>query len=248
MSVQAAMFNPMLNNYLGYTGLCDTLGYDSLGMNGGIFGCMPIGFGGGYGGNYDYSQYYNNYYNQMTDYLNFNSRYNLQAVQNQRYNDITINGPDAGITKQLKVLQEKILTNEQEQIQSALSAYVQAVRAKYPDASDDDVRNYASMLYGQLTGHSITDDIRSYGSSSFWQGFKQVASLGIANKVTAEENISQITGQPVSRSENFGKIAGRAAGGAALGALGLFAGWVGVCTMAVGALIGGLSCIKKHGS
>ena len=64
---------------------------------------------------------------------------------------------------------------------------------------------------------SVTDDIRQYGRGSFTQGFLQTITLGLADKKTAEENISELTGQPVGRSEKAKKIAGNAVGGAVFG-------------------------------
>ena len=41
--------------------------------------------------------------------------------------------------------------------------------------------------------------------------------MGIADKKTAEENVSELTGQPVGRKENAKKFAGNVAGGALFG-------------------------------
>ena len=82
---------------------------------------------------------------------------------------------------------------------------------------DEDIANRASTLYKQCTGKSIHEDIREHGRDSFTQGFLQTLTFGFADGKTAEENISQLTGQPVGRSENALKFAGNVAGGAVVG-------------------------------
>ena len=85
------------------------------------------------------------------------------------------------------------------------------------NASETDIANRASTMYAQLTGKSIPDDIREHGRDSFTQGFLQTLTFGIADKKTAEENIAELSGQPVGRSEKYKKAAGNVAGGALIG-------------------------------
>ena len=111
----------------------------------------------------------------------------------------------------------------------------------------------ADTLYRQMYNTSLTEDIRKYGNSSFLQGLYQTLSLGFADKVTAEENIARINGQPVSRWESTKKIAGNTIGGATVGAASLYGlasipvvakvlkskpGFLGVVGAVVGALSG----------
>lgn len=141
----------------------------------------------------------------------------VRQQQKMRNADLKLNSPQEGIVKQASYLHEKIMRNEQQQIQEAYQNFKESVRAMYGDASDEEIANRASTLYKQMTGLSITDDIRQYGRGSFTQGFLQTVSLGIADKKTAEENVSELTGQPVGRYERGKKIAGNIAGGAVFG-------------------------------
>lgn len=207
---------PMYNNYLNQSALgnmYDTDLYSSpMGMGGSIFGgSMPFmpTFGGGM--NLD------SYYKNMTDNLNFTSNWQLQMVENQRRNELKLNAYDEGIQSAASVLNEKIAANEQEQIQQAFLAYVEAVAAKYPGESKQAIINRAKSEYQRLYNTSVSDDIRQKGSNSFLQGMYQSLTLGLADNTTAEENISQITGQPVSRSANMQKALGRTAGGFIVG-------------------------------
>lgn len=222
------MYNPysMYNNYINYAGLSTMYDIDGMSMNGSLFGggYMPFmpSFGGGM--NYDsYRQYYK-------DNLNFTSDMQLLNIQNQRSNELKINSPYEGIQKAAAVLNEKIVANEQEQIQGALQNYITAVKHAYPDDSDTDVINRATSMYKQIYNASLTDDIRKYGSNSFTHGLLKAVTFGWWHNKTAEQNISDITGQPVSRKENLKEIGGLAVGGSAVAGVGLLAasnlGWL----------------------
>lgn len=203
---------PMYNSYMNQSALSNMYDMD-MGMYGSIFngGMMPFmpAFGGGM--NYDY------YFNNMKNYLNFTSDYNLQMVENQRRNDLRINATDEGIRNAAAVLREKIAADEQEQILGAYKSFVEAVAAKYPGESAQNIINRAKNTYSTLYNTSITDDIRSKGSNSFKQGLFQTLTFGLANNTTAEENISAISGQPVARSEQISKFLGRSSGGFIVG-------------------------------
>lgn len=194
-----------------------------MSMNGSIFGGGFGAFGGGLGGypcmpmftggGYNYEDYYKNY----EKYQDFMINNQVRQQQKMRNADLRLNSPQEGIAKQATLLHEKIMQNEQQQIQLAYQQFKESVRAMYGDASDEEIANRASTLYAQMHGCSITDDIRRYGRGSFTQGFLQTVSLGIADKKTAEENVAELTGQPVGRYERGKKIAGNVAGGAVFG-------------------------------
>ncbi len=215
MNVGAINGFPMYGSYANYAGLSNL--YDSDLMGTSVFnGMMPFmpAFGGGV--NYDY------YYNNMKNYLNFTSDYNLQMVENQRRNDLRINATDEAIRNAAAVLNEKIVDNEQQQILQAYNSYIEAVAAKYPNEDERNIVARAKSTYQQLYNASISDEIRRYGHDSFTHGLFKGLTFGIYGKTTPEENISRITGQPVSRWEQFKEIGGLAAGGAAVAGGGLF--------------------------
>lgn len=213
MSVQGTMFNPFMNGYSSYAAMGDLYGLDNYNYS--AYG-SPMAYGGYGAGGYNYQQYYDN----MLQMQEYQSKFNLHSVELQRHNDIAINNADYGIKKAFEILQTKIVSNEQEQIIGALENLQNAVREKYPTATDTQIANYTSRIYSQLSGGtSLPQDILTHGSSSFAQGFKQAIGLGLfADNKTAEENIAEISGQPESRSSQMAKHSGRAAGGACVGA------------------------------
>lgn len=218
------MFPNIYNNQVALNDLTGMDLYSPLGlytnpmmsMNGSIFGSgmgmypmmPPMGMSSG-----NYEDYYKNY----EKYQDFMIGNQVKQQQKWREADLKLNSPMEGIAKQASYLHEKIMRNEQQQIQEAYKNFKNSVKSLYPNATDEEISNRASTLYKQLTGVSVTDDIRQYGRGSFTQGFLQTITLGLADKKTAEENISELTGQPVGRSEKAKKIAGNAAGGAVFG-------------------------------
>ena len=222
----AGMYGMFPNLYNNQIALNDLTGMDlyspmgmmmdpMLSMNGSIFGggygmypAMPM-----YGGGYSYDDYFKNY----QKYQDFMTDTRVRQQQNWREADLKLNSPMEGVAKKATYLHEKIMRNEQQQIQLAYQNFKESVKNLYPNASDEDIANRASTLYAQQYGSSITDDIRKYGRGSFTQGFLQTVTLGLADKKTAEENISELTGQPVGRTEANLKIAGNVAGGVVVG-------------------------------
>ena len=203
------------------TGMCmDPM----LSMNGSIFGGMTPGLGmmpgmpmmpmtpntGGTGS-------YEDYYRQYERYQDFMIDSSVRQQQKMRNADMRLNAPQEGIQGKLSVLQDKILRNEQQQIKQAFDSYVESIKNLYGDVSDADAKSRAITLYKQATGKSLLEDIREHGRDSFTQGVIQTATFGIFNKKTAEETVSELTGQPVGTEEDAKKIAGNVAGGALVG-------------------------------
>ena len=194
-----------------------------MSMNGSVFGGSMMGgypvmptFTGGTNGSYE--DYYKNY----EKYQDFMIDNQVRQQQKMRNADLRLNSPQEGIQKQATILHEKILQNEQQQIQEAYASFKQSVKAMYGDnATDEEISNRAATLYQQITGSSLTDDIRKNGRGSFTQGVLQTATFGLADNKTAEENISEMTGQPVSRTEQSKKMAGNVVGGAVVGGAGI---------------------------
>lgn len=208
------MANPMfgMNGSIFSGGFGSPIGnIGSIGM--GMSPMMPVmpTFSGGTAGSYE--DYYKNY----EKYQDFMINNQVRQQQKMRNADLRLNSPQEGIARQAAILHEKIVQNEQQQIQNAYKEYLQSVKAMYGNGSADEISNRAVTLYKQLTGIELTDDIRQHGNSSFKQGLLQTLTLGFADNKTAEENISDMTGQPVGRSEKAKKIAGNLLGGAVFG-------------------------------
>lgn len=171
-----------------------------MSMNGSLFGGM------------------NGWYQNMDNYQSFMVDSQKRQQQRVREADISINAPEEGVKKQAALLMDKIQRNEQEQIQKALDSYVDSVKTLYPNAGEDEVFNRAGTLFYKAYNITIPEAIREHGSSSLVQGLKQSAGFGIfADKITAEENISNINNQPVGRWEKTKKTTGNILGGAVIG-------------------------------
>jgi len=104
----------------------------------------------------------------------------------------------------------KYKANEQEQIMGAWESYVNAVRNAYPEADEATIIARAKSHYQQIYGTSLNDDVRKYGKSSFAHGFMKTVTLGLYHGKSAEDNIAELTGQPVGKMEGYKKIAGGA--------------------------------------
>jgi hypothetical protein len=197
------------------------------------------------------------YYQQMQEMQQMYMQNARQQAEMTRQNTAQINGTMNKLRVAASTLRCKIAQDEQDQIRGALEAYIQAAREAYdPDGTMDHDALVAQALtdYQQMTGTDLLEDIRSAGRGSFMNGFLHTVSMGLfGDKTSAEENIALITKQPVSRTEQKQKTAGKTLGGVALGAGGALAvgmlgaklgGVVGTCLgplgTATGAVIGGI--------
>lgn len=240
--------NVALDSLPGFTG-----GFPSmLSMDGSLFSGSLTNQYMPYWGGMNYEQYFNN----MEMYNDFMYDSQLRRNQKARQVDFLSNSPMEEIHHQAEILREKIMQNEQQQIIPALNKYLESIKSAMGGNADVSVEQLiarADTLYRQMYNTSITEDIRKYGNNSFLQGLYQTLSLGFADRVTAEENISRIHGQPVSRWESAKKLAGNTIGGATIGAASLYGlasipvmakvlkskpGFLGVVGAVVGALAG----------
>lgn len=221
-----------------------------IGMTPGIMPGMMPGFGG-------ISGSFEDYYKQYEKYQDFMIDSSLRQQQKSRNAELRLNSPVEGLQTRAGLLHDKILKNEQQQIKLAYNSYVQSVKELYGgDITESEARNRASALYKQITGTSIPEDIRANGRDSFTQGLLQTLTLGFADKKTAEENVAELTGQPVGRKERLEKIGGNIAGGAIVGGGAFFlskyllniakisAKSKTVWGLAIGAIAGGLAAIS----
>ena len=226
-------------------GLCNPYEIDSYdldynigyGMNSSIFGAMPMV------GGYNNQQIYDN----MMNNLQFNQNYTIAAQNGQRNIDLRVNASIEAVKGAAMIVKDKVLANEQDQIEEAYNNYVETVRLAYGDASDKEVKARAASLYAQMNGgKSIYQDLRENSHSSFTQGVIQAMSFGTYDRNSAEDNISKISGAPVGTTEktlhNTGRIVGSAGiGGIAYGITKFLgkgkAGIVGLAAAAVTGLI-----------
>lgn len=161
-----------------------------------------------------------NYFDQMRDYQKFYIDYNVNQQLMNRNADLRINGSMEAIRTTFGVLKDKIMANEQGQIEEAYNNYVAAVARAYGDASIPEIKARAATLYGQLNGgKTIMQDLREYGNGSFTQGVIHGATLGLYDSQSAEDNISKITGAPVGTGEKLKQNVGRLSGAGILGGI-----------------------------
>ena len=158
------------------------------------------------------------YYNQMREYQRFNTDFNVEQAQQQRNAEMRINASMEGVKGAATVLKDKIMHNEQDQIEEAYNNYVKAVGAAYGEGTPQEIAARAKNLYAQMNGgKTIVDDLREYGHSSLIQGFLHSLSFGTYDRHSAEDNISTITGAPVGTGEKSAQNIGRIGGSAVIG-------------------------------
>lgn len=230
-----------------------------MSMNGSIFGggmpFMPgMSFMPGMGGNYE------DYFREYEKYQDFMIDNQVRMQQKNRDADLRLNSPIEGVKARAALLHEKILRDEQQQIKDAYEAYLQGVKDLYGgNITEQEAKNRASAMYAQITGKALPADIREHGRDSFTQGFLQTLTFGLANKKTAEENISDLTGQPVGRKDQMKKTLGNVTGGAIVGGVAsmlLFKPLFAILSvtsksksawgMAAGAVLGGLAMLNSR--
>lgn len=184
-------------------------GVGTMGMGASIFG-MPAATGMGNN---------QNYFDNMKDYQKFYIDYNIDQQKMQRNADMRINASMEAIQNSATALRDKIVNNEQDQIEDAYKQYVTAVGIAYGDGTPQEITSRAKTLYEQMTGKSIVEDIRQYGHGSMTQGFIQSLTFGAYNRTSAEDNVSKITGSPVGTGEKTKHNIGRLAGAGTIGGI-----------------------------
>ena len=207
-------FTPPFNT----TGFCPSFtGMNTMpfmGMNDSIFNACPwdMPFTGSA---MPYPSFYPgmdaNYYKKMLE--------NQVEYQKQmRAADIELNSAQRTMQQKGRVLNEKIMQNEQEQIMPAFREYIESARDFYGDkGSEEALKTEALDAFERQFQKSVQSAIREHGNNSIWHGFKEVASLGLLDTVSAEQNISEITGQPVGNKEKIKEVVGNGLGGATWG-------------------------------
>lgn len=214
---------------------CDYSVYPGMmGMGGSIFGIPPVT--GGMGNN-------QNYFDNMKEYQKFYVDYNIDQQKMQRNADMRINASMEGIKNSAAALRDKIINNEQDQIEEAYKQYVNSVAVAYGDGTPQEIISRAKTLYEQMTGKSIIEDIRQYGHGSMTQGFIQSLTFGTYNRTSAEDNVSKITGSPVGTGEKTKHNIGRLAGAGTIGgiAYGIAKGFKSGKAKIIGLIAGGVA-------
>lgn len=138
------------------------------------------------------------------------------------------------VSHKVAVLQELIRENNQDQIPTALESLKEAVRLKLKhdgneiEPTEHQVDTVALKAYAEaMKGRTVLDDLHKYGDSPFMSGFyKSLGGFGWAfmENRTATQNMADIEGVKVPKSERAKELAGKIVGGVitAVGAIALW--------------------------
>ncbi len=203
-------YDPLNMNYSIYGSDIDLTSDYSIG---GGYGYAPGGYiGGGYGYNPDMM------YEQMDKWTDYMYDRNAKYIEKGRANDMRVNGPLEAAQYAADAVREKIVKDDQPQIKIAFEKYKAALVKLYPEYAklDDKVLSAKAMeLYKERNGIGFKDDIRANSSNIFMQKFLHGATFGLCFKGSAEETISDITGNPMSNEDRLKSAVGTTAGGLA---------------------------------
>ena len=161
-----------------------------------------------------------NYFDNMKEYQKFYVDYNIDQQKMNRNADMRINASMEAIKNSATVLKDKIMANEQDQIEEAYKRYVNTVGVAYGEGTKEEIMARANTLYAQMNGgRTLVQDLREYSHGSATQGFIQAATFGMYDRRSAEDNISTITGAPVGTGEKTKHNLGRLAGAGTIGGI-----------------------------
>lgn len=161
-----------------------------------------------------------NYFDNMKEYQKFYVDYNIDQQKMNRNADMRINASMEAIKNSATVLKDKIMANEQDQIEEAYKRYVNTVGVAYGEGTKEEIMARANTLYAQMNGgKTLVQDLREYSHGSATQGFIQAATFGMYDRRSAEDNISTITGAPVGTGEKTKHNLGRVAGAGTIGGI-----------------------------
>ena len=182
------------------------------GFGGSIFGMSPMmGMMGGCD---------TTYFDNMKQYQQSYTDYNVNQQKMQKNADLRINAPMEAIQSTYNALKDKINKNEQGQIKDAYDNFVAAVGTAFGDGTEQEIKAHAAALYTQLSGgKTIVQDLRQTGRAPFLQGVLHALTFGLYASNSAEDNVSKITGSPVSTMDKVTQNVGRLTGAGILGAI-----------------------------
>ena len=124
-----------------------------------------------------------NYFDNMKEYQKFYVDYNIDQQKMNRNADMRINASMEAIKNSATVLKDKIMANEQDQIEEAYKRYVNTVGVAYGEGTKEEIMARANTLYAQMNGgKTLVQDLREYSHGSATQGFIQAATFGIDRK------------------------------------------------------------------
>lgn len=241
----------LLNDMTGmnlYPPMGFTMGYDyGMGMDSSIFNCSPYNMGG-------YMMPFTGNYEQYDKYQKQLIQSQVRQQQNMREADNALNSAQRSVRQNLINLSENINKNEQDLVMPAFRELTRSIDLYNGGNSDPKaLKDQALETYERQMGKTLQAHIREHDDGSFVSGLKQIGFLTLGNNISAEENISEITGNPVSKKEKYQKAAGNAMGGAIWGTALSFVPfvkgivrkhWLGALAGAVGGILLG-GCASK---
>ena len=186
---------------------------DIYSYTGGLgFGTMPYDsfMGGGIYNNQDYYRY-------MEDNQKFYNDYNINQYRMQRNAAMEVEGPLDGMQEAADNLKRKINENEQGQVMGAYNAFIESIKNAYGESNPENLKGKAQKIYANFNQKKIDEHLKETGHNSFVQGLLSTMTGGFYYRRSAEDNIAEITGQPVGSGDKFASGAGRTVGAVGFG-------------------------------
>lgn len=229
--------NNLTRAYANCVGLSEGISSLDMGLDSSCFGANNFmtggGFGYGFGGYGPGSECQNMTQKQYMRYQENleNEQIDMQVRRDKKLKsagfDIAAN--ENALSRQIGFLQDNIKENEQDKVSVGYTELMKTARTKLIEdgcnnPKEEQVKSYAEELYYKATGVRLIDDIRNNGDSSFVKGMKDGAfGLGflLNDKTSSAANISNVTGENVSKADGFGYWTGRVATGLVTVPLGL---------------------------
>lgn len=216
-NMNCVAYDPMSMQYSVYGADIDLL------ANGGL-GSYPI-YSGAYGGADTTGAYTGGYagynpetmYQQMDRWTDYMFDRNVKYTEKSRAQDMRLNGPMTAVQYAADALKEKVAKDAQPQIQEAFEKYKETLRSVYPEYAnlDDKALTAKAMeLYKERNQIALKDDIRNNSKDIFMQKFLNGATFGTLFKGSAEETISNITGNQMAYEDKVKGSIGTVAGAA----------------------------------
>jgi len=203
---------------------------------GGGYGCDPMSMGGsimtgggacasGMGGYYGYGPGVETTRMTLEEYADYQQKLRVKGVHQQVDMKHQLEGAEFSSKAQNSVIVDKAIVlhglikeNNQDQVSEAYESLLESVRGNIKEVygiepNEGQVRAYAKELYlkSNPDARSISGDLHEYGDSPFFSGFKKAAGgIGWAfmeNK-SSDENIAEINGTKIPKSERAKEIIG----------------------------------------
>jgi hypothetical protein len=184
----------------------------------------------------------------LEQYIDYQHKLQAKGVDQQVDMKHKLEGAEFSSKAQNSVIVDKAIVlhglvqeNNQDQIPEAYESLLQSVRDDIEKVygikpNESQARSYAKELYlkNNPDGRSLTGDLHEYGDSAFFTGFKKALGgfgWALMENKSSEENIAEINGTKIPKSEKAKEVIG-----------GVVSGILTVAAL----IIGGKACKKGY--